>query len=92
MVATVKFSKLYQKEVKDTTDTDRAASYLDLHLKIVSEGRLRTKLYDKRNDFNFPIVNFPFIYSNIPTTLAYGVCISQLFAVPVPLVTLVVIL
>jgi hypothetical protein len=42
-------------EIKDTTDTDRSASYLDLHLKIDSEGRLRTKLYDKRYDFNFPI-------------------------------------
>ena len=35
-------------EIKDTTDKDRSASYLDLHLKIDSEGRLRTKLYDKR--------------------------------------------
>ena len=33
-------------ELKDTTGTDRSASYLDLHLKIDSEGRLRTKLYD----------------------------------------------
>jgi hypothetical protein len=48
-------------EIKDTTYTNRSASYLDLHLKIDSEGRLRTKLYDKRDDFNFPIVNFPFI-------------------------------
>jgi hypothetical protein len=53
-------------EIKDTTDTDRSASYLDLHLEIDSEGRLRTKLYDKRDDFNFPIVKFPFICSNIP--------------------------
>ena len=45
-------------EIKDTTDTDRFASYLDLHLEIDSEGLLRTKLYDTRNDFNFPIVNF----------------------------------
>ena len=30
-------------EIKDTTDTDRPASYLDLHLEIDSEGRLRTK-------------------------------------------------
>ena len=30
-------------EIKDTTDTDRSASYLDLHLEIDSEGRLRTK-------------------------------------------------
>jgi hypothetical protein len=35
-------------EIKDTADTDRSASYLDLHLKIDSEGRLRTKLYDKK--------------------------------------------
>jgi hypothetical protein len=39
--------------------------YLDLHLEIDSEGRLRMKLYDKRDDLNFPIVNFPFICSNI---------------------------
>jgi hypothetical protein len=65
-------------EIKDTTDTDRYASYLDLHLEIDSEGRLRTKLYDKRDDFNFLIVNFPFICSNIPAAPAYGVYISQM--------------
>ena len=48
------------------------------HLEIESEGRLRTKLYDKRDDFNFPIVNIPFICSNIPSAPAYGVYISQL--------------
>jgi hypothetical protein len=38
------------------------------------------KLYDKRYDFNFPIVNIPFIYtcSNIQVALAYKVYISQL--------------
>jgi hypothetical protein len=56
-------------EIKDTTDTDRSAPYLDLYLVIDSEGRLRTKLYDKRDDFNFTIVNFPFIYSNNPADL-----------------------
>ena len=34
--------------------------------------------YDKRDDFNFPIVNFPFICSNIPAAPAYGVYIPQL--------------
>ena len=43
-------------EIKVTTDT--SASYLNPHLKIDSENRIRTKLYDKRDDFNFP-----FIYS-----------------------------
>jgi hypothetical protein len=52
-------------EIKDIIDTDRSASYLDLQLDIDSEGRLRTKLYDKTDDLNFPIMNFPFICSNI---------------------------
>ena len=43
-----------------------------------SEGWLRMKLYDKRDDFNFSIVNFPFICSNNPAAPAYGVYISQL--------------
>jgi hypothetical protein len=45
-------------EIKDTA---RYNSYLDLHIEIDSEGRLITKLYDKRDYFNFPIGNFPFI-------------------------------
>ena len=57
-------------EIKDTIDTDRSTSYLDLHIEIESEGRLKTKLYDKR-DVYFPIVNFSFICSNIPAAPAY---------------------
>ena len=45
-------------EIKDTTDTDRSASYLDLHLDIDSEGRLRTKLYDKGDVSIFPLWTF----------------------------------
>jgi hypothetical protein len=67
-----------EPEIKDTTDTDRSASYLDLHLEIDNEGRLRTKLYDIRDDFNSPIVNFPFIRSTFPAAPAYGVYISQM--------------
>jgi hypothetical protein len=54
------------------------ALYIDLHLEIDCEGPLRTKLYDKIDDFNFPFVNFPFICSNIAAAPAYGVYISQL--------------
>jgi len=57
-------------EIKDTTDTARSASYIDPHLKIDNEDRVRTKLYDKRDDFNFLIVNFPFMCSNIPAAPA----------------------
>jgi hypothetical protein len=48
-------------EIKDITYTDISAAYLDLHFQIDSEGRLRTKTYDKRDDLNLPVVNFPFI-------------------------------
>jgi hypothetical protein len=41
-------------EIKDTTDTDTSASYLDLHLTIDSEERLIMKPYDKRDYFNIP--------------------------------------
>jgi hypothetical protein len=46
--------------------------FLNVRYTIDSEQSLRTKLYDKRDDFNFPILNFPFICSNIPTGPAYG--------------------
>ena len=49
-----------------------------LILEIDSEWQLRTKLYDKRDYFNFPFENFPFICSNISAARAYGVYISQL--------------
>ena len=65
-------------EKKDTTDTYTCASYLDLQLEIDSDGRLRTKHYDKREDFNFPIVIFPFICSYILAAPAYEVYTSQL--------------
>jgi hypothetical protein len=45
---------------------------------IDNEGRLRTKLYDKRDDFNSPIVNFPFMRSTFPAAPSYGVYISQM--------------
>ena len=62
-------------EIKDTTESNTSASYLDYYL---CTDNLVTRLYDKRDDFNFPIVNFPFLGSNIPPAPAYGVYVSQL--------------
>ena len=56
-------------EIKDTTNTGSPASYTDPHLDIDSKARLRTKFYDKRDDFNFPIIDFSCICSNILATL-----------------------
>ena len=70
-------------EIKDTTDTVKSASYLDLHLEIDNEGRLITKLYDKRDDFSFPIVNFPFPSRNIQAASAYGYISPHRYDIPV---------
>ena len=71
---------IYPKEleIKDTTDKPSSAPNRDLNLEIENRGRLSTKLYDKRDDLTFPIVNFPFLCGNIPAAPAYGVNISQL--------------
>ena len=40
-------------EVKETTDTASSASFLDLYLEFDDSGQLSTKIYDKRDGFNF---------------------------------------
>ena len=65
-------------EIKNTTESNTSASYLDLLLSIGKDGQLRTSLYEKCDDFNFRITNFPFISSNISSSPVYGVFISQL--------------
>ena len=57
--------------------SDTEASFLDLHLSI-SDGFVKTKIYDKRDDFDFDIVNFPLLDGDVPRSTSYGVYISQL--------------
>jgi hypothetical protein len=64
-------------EVKETTDTGSSASFWTYTLNLTT-GQLSTKIYYKRDDFNFKIINFPNMCSNIPASPAYGVYISQL--------------
>ena len=59
----------------NTSDTE--APFLDLHLSI-SNGFVLSKIYDKRDDFDFGIVNFPFLDGDVPRRPSYGVYISQL--------------
>jgi hypothetical protein len=54
-----------------------STSYLDLHLAIDNEGRLKGKIYHKHVNFTFQIVNFKLISSNISATSTYGVYIFQ---------------
>jgi hypothetical protein len=57
-------------EAKDNNNTQRSASYRNLYHD--NRGRLKSKLYDKRDDFTFPIFTFPFIGSNILAAPAVG--------------------
>ena len=50
-----------QLELKKTTENDNKLSYLDLELSIV-DSTFRTAVFDKRDGFNFHIVNFPHVY------------------------------
>ena len=44
----------------------------------ITNGIVSSKTYDKRDDFNFEIVNFPFLDGDVPRSSSYGVYISQL--------------
>ena len=60
--------------------TPSETSYLDTTINIEEEtnGTVSISVYDKREDFNLTIVNFPYLDRNIPRNPAYGVYISQL--------------
>ena len=57
--------------------SDSEASFLDLHLS-KSVCFVKTKIYDKRDDFDFDTVNFPFLDGDVPRSTSYCAYISQL--------------
>ena len=57
---------------------DYLVDYLYLTFIIDSGGKLSTILYDKSDDFDFHIVNFPFLSGSIQSGTSYGVYISQI--------------
>ena len=68
-------SIILQLNKANTSDTE--AAFLDLHLSI-SNDIVSTKIYDKRDDFDFAGVNFPFLDGDVPRSTSYGVYISKL--------------
>ena len=72
-------SQIYPPELKlnKTNTSDTEAAFLDLHLSI-SDDIISTKIYNKRDDFDFEIVNFPFLDGDVPRSTSNGVYISQL--------------
>ena len=77
MVNRIYPSELYLNKA-NVSDTE--ALFLDLHLSI-SDGFVKTKMYNKRDDFDFDIVNFPFLDGDVPRSTSiyfstYSICSS----------------
>ena len=72
-------NRIYPSELQlnKANVSDTEAPFLDLRLSI-SDGFVKSKIYDKRDDFNFDIVNFPFLYDDVPRSTSYDVYIPQL--------------
>ena len=71
--------QIYPTELQldKANSSDSEAPFLDLNLSITN-GIVSSKIYDKRDDFNFEIVNFPFLDGDVSRSPTYGVYISQL--------------
>ena len=72
-------NQIYPPELQfsENNTSDTEAPFLDLHLSI-SNGFVSSKIYEKRDDFDFDIlvVFFSFLDGNVPRRPSYGVYIS----------------
>ena len=71
--------QIYPTELqsKKANSSDTEAPFWDLNLSI-TDGIVSSKIYNKRDDFNFEIVDFTFLDGDVPRSPSYGVYISQL--------------
>ena len=65
-------SQIYPTELQlnKANISDTEAPFLDLHLS-VAKGFVSSKIYDKCDDFDFDIVNFPFLDGDVPRRASY---------------------
>ena len=69
---------MYPEEMHlEKTNTGNTCTFLDLVISI-QDGKFLYQSYDKRKDFNFDIINYPHLNSNVPQIPSYGVFTSQL--------------
>ena len=57
-------------QLNKANSSDAEAPFLDLNLS-TTNGIVSSKIYDKRDDFNFEIVNFPFLDGDVPRSPSY---------------------
>ena len=70
---------IYPRELQlnKANTSDEETSFLDLNIKVIDKN-IHTIVYDKRDDFGFPIVYFPWLSGDVPRLPSYGIYISQL--------------
>ena len=72
-------SDIYPAELQlnKANTSDKETSFLDLNIKVIG-SEINTSVYNKRDDFGFPIVNFPWLRGDVQRLPSYGIYISQL--------------
>ena len=64
-------------QLNKANTSEKETSFLDLNIKVIWSD-IHTSVYDKRDDFGFPIVNFPWLSGDVPRLPSYSIYISQL--------------
>ena len=64
-------------QLNKANTSGKETSFLDLNIKVIGSD-IHTSVYHKRDDFGFPIVNFPWLSGEVPRLPSYGIYISQL--------------
>ena len=74
-------SRIYptQLKFKNSNPSDTEAPLFGLRLVHYKRRIVSTKSNDKLDDFNFEIVNFPFVGGDVLRSTSYGVCICNIF-------------
>ena len=71
---------LAELQLNKSNNSDIETSFLHLNINVISNN-IYTNLCNKRDDFGFPIVNFPWLSGDVPRLQLYDIYISQLVSI-----------
>lgn len=63
--------------LKKTNVSPQKVNFLDITVSVY-QGKFRFNCYDKRDDFQFDVISFPFMCGNLPLVQTHGLFVSQL--------------
>ena len=67
---------LAELQLNKANTLDKETSFFDFNIKVIGTD-IHASVYDKRDDFGFPIDNFPWLSDDVPRLPSYGIYISQ---------------